>query len=219
MKNLTFKEVNDLGAKGNKMAFDEMVNRINLAKNNDELMQLEIIDACNKLIHKFAYQFVKISSVSDIDDMVSLGTMAVLMAINDFDAAKGMVFTSYAYMRIQGYVSAQTRVEWINNNVKVFSLEEQVGTCEDGTELKDVIEDEKADTFKDVFSKMQNTYLQDALLKISSNQRKALIGHYVYGYKQKELADMFGVDICVINRRMDAGRIKLKSLLNGVELF
>lgn len=205
MGNINFKEVNDL-AKTNKDAYKEMLRRIKLAQNGDEQQTLDILNACEKIIFASAHKYLKsVNELIKFEDLVDSATFAVLEAIRDFKEDSGMVFTSYAFMRIKGRIKHDFYSEMTKNNIKVFSLNE---TLEDNEldELVDCIEDEKADVLKKVMLTDKSEKIYKALENLKPQHKEILILKYIEGLSQKEIADKLGLTVSVVNRRCEYAR-------------
>ena len=87
----------------------------------------------------------ELPSHSDVDDLVSCGTLALVAAVDLFDPTKGSSFEQYAWARVSGaFVDELRRQDWAPRSVRRFAREaEQArarwfarhGTMPVGTEL------------------------------------------------------------------------------------
>ena len=80
----------------------------------------QLIDQCLPLIKSIAYQSSVYASPSyDLDDLISIGIMGMLDAIDRFDPTKGATFKTFASHRIRGAVLDEIRaLDWAPRSVR-----------------------------------------------------------------------------------------------------
>ena len=80
----------------------------------------QLIDQCLPLIKSIAYQTSVYASPSyDLDDLVSIGIMGMLDAIDRFDPTKGATFKTFASHRIRGAILDEIRaLDWVPRSVR-----------------------------------------------------------------------------------------------------
>ena len=80
----------------------------------------QLIDQCLPLIKSIAYQSSVYASPSyDLDDLISIGIMGMLDAIDRFDPTKGATFKTFASHRIRGAVLDEIRaLDWVPRSVR-----------------------------------------------------------------------------------------------------
>jgi RNA polymerase sporulation-specific sigma factor len=79
---------------------------------------------------------------ADRDDLISIGTIGLLKAVNTFDSARQARFSTYASRCIENEIRMQFRRE--RKNGPTVSLQETLETCRDGSDLtlSDVLQDD-----------------------------------------------------------------------------
>ena len=183
-----------------------MLRRIILAQNGDEEQTLDILNACEKIIFASAHKYSKsVNELIKFEDLVDSATFAVLEAIRDFKEDSGMVFTSYAFMRIKGRIKHDIYSEMTKNNIKVFSLNETLDNNE-LDQLADCIEDEKADVLNALFRNVKSEELLKAIKTLKPNHQQVISMYYFKNMSQKEIAHELGVTVNTVNRRIEYAR-------------
>lgn len=126
----------------------------------------------------------------ELEDLVSLGTIGLIKAVDTFDIEKRIKFSTYAACCINNEILMSIRKNNTNNIQKV-NIEDTLSCDFEGNELKylDILEDKNSD----FVTKIIDNYLSKELLNIIdslSEKEKELIMLY-FGfdgnrYKQKE---------------------------------
>ncbi|HHZ92172.1 TPA: FliA/WhiG family RNA polymerase sigma factor [Candidatus Poribacteria bacterium] len=113
---------------------------------DDSEAKEQLIDQCLPLIKSIAYRASVYASPSyDLDDLVSIGIMGMLDAIDRFDPTKGATFKTFASHRIRGAVLDEIRaLDWVPRSVRRQAtqlesayrrLEQQTGRAPDEFEV------------------------------------------------------------------------------------
>ena len=167
------------------------------------------IKARNKLVEHnlrlVAHIIKKYYGVSgDQDDLVSIGTIGLIKAINTYDLNKNIKLSSYASRCIENEILMYFRNQ--KKTSQNVSLEDAVDTDKDGNALRlmDLLSVEE--NFDDVLDKKMNLqkihkYINDAL----SNREKEIIflRYGLDGKKplpQREVADMMNISRSYVSR-------------------
>ncbi len=167
------------------------------------------LSARDKLINHnlrlVAHIVKKYSGSGEADDLISVGSIGLIKAINSFEYGKGSQLSTYAARCIENEILMLLRLN--KKHKKVYSLEESLGQDKDGNdiELADIIpscEDE-------VFSLVENNILTEKILEIIDKhltQREATIIKLRYGINgtpaltQREVAQKLGISRSYISR-------------------
>ena len=166
-------------------------------------------EAKDKLINHnlrlVAHIVKKYSGSAEADDLISVGSIGLIKAINSFEYDKGTQLSTYAARCIENEILMLLRLNKKHKNV--YSLEESLGQDKDGNdiELKDVIQS----TEEDVFSMVENNIITEKIIKIINEhltEREAKIINMRYGIKgtpaltQREVAEKLGISRSYISR-------------------
>ena len=145
------------------------------------------------------------NSSKEADDLISVGAIGLIKAINSYSSEKGAQLSTYAARCIENEILMLFRANKKHkNNV---SLEESIGTEKDGNEimLADVICDNEKDTVEIV----ENNILTEKLINLikdslSEREYKILCLRYGIGgrvaYTQREVAKKLGISRSYISR-------------------
>lgn len=157
------------------------------------------------------------SSNVDIDDLISVGTIGLIKAINSFDGSKQIKLATYASRCIENEILMHLRkvvrtkgemsldeplnVDWEGN---VLLLSDVLGTDSDVT-CKDVENDEEKDILIKTFKRLPPRERQIVRLRFGllGAQKKT----------QKEIADLMGISQSYISRLEKKVMKKLKKEL------
>lgn len=166
-------------------------------------------EAKDKLINHnlrlVAHIVKKYSGSAEADDLISVGSIGLIKAINSFEYDKGTQLSTYAARCIENEILMLLRLNKKHKNV--YSLEESLGQDKDGNdiELKDVIQS----TEEDIFSMVENNIITEKIIKIINEhltEREAKIINMRYGIKgtpaltQREVAEKLGISRSYISR-------------------
>jgi RNA polymerase sigma factor for flagellar operon FliA len=160
-----------------------------LARNTDERRE-EMILAHYPMVRKVAYRMVsRFPSCVEADDLVTIGTLGLIDAVDKFDMSRSISFSAYARIRVQGAILDELRKEdWVprsvrNRNSKLRgmrdTLKEQLGrdpshgelaqamkvTCE---RLTEIIEDSNIRTLVSMEEKTPGSEEHISELLVSS---------------------------------------------------
>ena len=154
----------------------------------------------------------------DIDELISIGTVGLIKAIDSFDVTKGTRLATYASMCIENEILMLFR-----NNKKQKSetfLQDPIGVDKEGNEISliDVLSSEKDSVIDKVEMKLQIKALYN---KINSalTEREGEILKMRYGLKdgkcktQREIAGMLGISRSYVSRIEKKALKKLKKEL------
>jgi RNA polymerase sporulation-specific sigma factor len=139
-----------------------------------------------------------------IEDLVSIGTIGLIKAVNTFDPTKKIKLATYASRCIENEIlmylrrNSKTRAE--------VSFDEPLNIDWDGNELllSDVLGTENDSTYKFVEEEIEKNLLDSAMAYLSS--REKVIVELRFGLKdgtertQKEVADFLGISQSYISR-------------------
>ncbi len=156
------------------------------------------------------------NTAADQDDLISIGTIGLIKAVNTFDHTKGTRLATYASRCIENEILMHFRAS--KKNAQDVSLSEPIDTDKDGHPLSllDVVADE--DTLcEDLELKMNSEKLYRYLQEVLDEREREVIA-WRYGLKgdglaQREVADKLGIS------RSYVSRIEKKALAKLHERF
>lgn len=171
-------------------------------KNGDQSAKDILINHNLRLV---AHIVKKYAGTSEADDLISVGTIGLIKAINSFEYGKGTQLSTYAARCIENEILMLLRVNKKHKNV--MSLEECLGQDKDGNdiELGDIIPSEDDDIDKVV----ENNIITQKIVgiinkKLSSREAQIIKLRYGIGgnktLTQREVADMLNISRSYISR-------------------
>ena len=140
----------------------------------------------------------------DNDDLVSIGTIGLIKAINSFRADKNIKLATYASRCIENEILMYLRrTARLKSEV---SFDEPLNTDFDGNELllSDVLGTSADTVYGDIESNAEKEQLKEALKKLTDRERKIMFLRFGLGggseMTQKDVADMLGISQSYISR-------------------
>ena len=139
-----------------------------------------------------------------IEDLISIGTIGLMKAINTFDSHKNIKLATYASRCIENEILMYLRR---SNKIKgEVSIDEPLNQDGDGNELllSDILGTEPDITSRRIEDEVDKTLLHDSIEKL--NSREKVLMELRFGFKtgnektQKEVADMLGISQSYISR-------------------
>ncbi len=141
----------------------------------------------------------------EMDDLLSIGTIGLIKAVNTFNPDRGNKLSSYAAKCIDNEILMLLRSEKKRN--REISLYEPIGTDKEGNEinLMDVIEMDDREISEQISVKEDMKKLYEAYEKCLSEKEKKVI-RFRYGlfgndeYTQREIAKALGISRSYVSR-------------------
>ena len=142
----------------------------------------------------------------DIDELISIGTVGLIKAIDSFDVTKGTRLATYASRCIENEILMYLRR---NSKIKAeVSIDEPLNVDWDGNELllSDILGTDEDVIYKDIESEAERKILNSAIAKLSERERTIVDLRYGLSSSdgeektQKEVADMLGISQSYISR-------------------
>lgn len=140
----------------------------------------------------------------NIEDLVSIGTIGLIKAVNTFDPEKKIKLATYASRCIENEI-----LMFLRRNSKVkseVSFDEPLNIDWDGNELllSDVLGTENDIIYRDLEEQVDKKLLYNALDKLSDRERVIMELRFGLGGEeektQKDVADMLGISQSYISR-------------------
>jgi RNA polymerase sporulation-specific sigma factor len=139
-----------------------------------------------------------------IEDLISIGTIGLMKAINTYDVKKNIKLATYASRCIENEILMHLRRTSKQKNE--VSIDEPLNTDGDGNELllSDIIGTDDNMVFKDIEDEVDRKLISEAINKLSKREKNIM--ELRFGFKtgiektQKEVADMLGISQSYISR-------------------
>ena len=141
-----------------------------------------------------------------MEDLISIGTIGLIKAINTFNPEKNIKLATYASRCIENEILMYLRR---NNKTRMeVSIDEPLNVDWDGNELllSDILGTDEDVIYRDIEDETEKSLLKYAISRLSPRERK--IVELRYGLKdvdgnemtQKEVADLLGISQSYISR-------------------
>ena len=141
-----------------------------------------------------------------VEDLISIGTIGLIKAINTFNPMKNIKLATYASRCIENEILMYLRR---NNKTKLeVSIDEPLNVDWDGNELllSDILGTEEDTIYKDLEQEAERKILIKALNLLSARERSIIQMRFGIGTvdgeekTQKEVADLLGISQSYISR-------------------
>ncbi len=150
----------------------------------------------------------------DLDDLISVGTIGLIKAVNSFNAEKNIKLATYASRCIENEILMHLRrTSKLKSEV---SFDEPLNTDSEGNELvlSDVMGTDGDVVYKKIESGVESDLLCEALKRLGDREREIMTLRYGLGggeeKTQREVAVMLGISQSYISRleKKIIGRLK-----------
>ncbi|MBQ1206030.1 MAG: RNA polymerase sporulation sigma factor SigE [Clostridia bacterium] len=190
----------------------EFIERIEIDENAKKIL----IEHNLRLVVYIARKFE--STSVGIEDLVSIGTIGLIKAINTFRADKQIKLATYASRCIENEILMFLRK---NNGQKAeLSLDEPLNVDYDGNELllSDVLGTENDYVYKSIEESEEKKMINRALSSLNARDRRIIELRYGINRNgneltQKEVADILGISQSYISRLEKKIIVRLKEFL------
>ncbi|GIM47462.1 RNA polymerase sigma factor [Collibacillus ludicampi] len=168
----------------------------------DEAIRAVLIERNLRLVVYIARKFE--NTGINIEDLVSIGTIGLIKAVNTFDPEKKIKLATYASRCIENEILMFLRR---NNKIRTeVSFDEPLNVDWDGNELllSDVLGTENDTIYRNIEEQVDRNLLYKALEKLSERERKIM--ELRFGLQdgkemtQKDVADLLGISQSYISR-------------------
>ncbi len=178
---------------------EELLERL---KNGDCSVRSKLIERNLRLVVYIARKFENTGIY--VEDLISIGTIGLIKAINTFDPYKNIKLATYASRCIENEILMYLRK---NSNTRTeISIDEPLNVDWDGNELllSDVLGTDNDIICKNIEEEVDRSLLQIALKRLSKRERRIMELRFGLADEkektQKEVADLLGISQSYISR-------------------
>lgn len=185
------------------------------AKQNDTAARSTLIERNLRLVVYIARKFEN-TGIS-IEDLISIGAIGLIKAVNSFDTEKNIKLATYASRCIENEILMVLRKT--NRLKQEVSFDEPLNTDWDGNELllSDILGTDPDLVSRDLDADIEKQMLHTAIKTLNAREKYIVQLRYGLGedkeHTQKEVADMMGISQSYISRLEKRIIAKLKNEL------
>lgn len=167
-----------------------------------EIVKAKLIEHNLRLVVYISRKFE--NTGVDGDDLISIGTIGLIKAINSFRTDKNIKLATYASRCIENEI-----LMYLRRTVKLkseISFDEPLNTDFEGNELllSDVLGTDCDTVYGDIESNVEKELLKEALERLPDRERKIMYMRFGLGGReemtQKDVADSLGISQSYISR-------------------
>ena len=140
----------------------------------------------------------------NIEDLISIGTIGLIKAVNTFNAAKKIKLATYASRCIENEILMYLRK--IGSQKTEVSFDEPLNTDWDGNELllSDILGTDEDEVCRALEDDAEKRVLMEAVAALDSREREIVLLRFGLSggreYTQKEVAELLGISQSYISR-------------------
>lgn len=179
----------------------KMIEKLSNEEEAEEVRQL-LVERNLRLVVYIAKKFE--NTGVGLEDLISIGTIGLMKAINTFNADKKIKLATYASRCIENEILMYLRR---NNKIKTeVSIDEPLNKDSDGNELllSDILGTDPDITYRNLEDEVDMKLLKEAIRKLNSREKNIMEMRFgfISGREktQKEVADELGISQSYISR-------------------
>ncbi len=172
-------------------------------REGDDSARDRLIESNLRLVAYVAKKYTK--EKQETDDLISIGTIGLIKAVNSFNPDKNIRLATYAVRCIENEILMVIRAE--KKLVNEVSLEEPIGKDSEGNEISliDVLANDEESVFLEAIKGIHQQKLYQAIRKVLTDREKEIIvlryglsdGHAI---PQREVAKKYGISRSYVSR-------------------
>jgi len=181
---------------------EEEAEKLSKLKSEDEQIKNDLIEHNLRLVVYIARRFE--NTGVDLDDLISVGAIGLIKAVNSFDTEKNIKLATFASRCIENEILMHLR-----RSVKLkseVSFDEPLNTDWEGNELllSDCLGTDGDVVYKKIETGVETDLLKQALNRLNGREKQILTLRYgldgAEEKTQREVADMLGISQSYISR-------------------
>ncbi len=175
---------------------------ISALERGDESARQELIEHNLRLVVYISRRFE--NTGINIEDLISIGTIGLIKAVNTFKAGKNIKLATYASRCIENEILMYLRK--ISSQRTEISFDEPLNTDWDGNELllSDILGTDDDEVYRPLEDDADKQMLMEAIDSLSERERSIILMRFGLPggkeYTQKEVADKMGISQSYISR-------------------
>ncbi|MDR1167994.1 MAG: sigma-70 family RNA polymerase sigma factor [Heliobacteriaceae bacterium] len=193
------------------------------------MIHLNIVDSAMQLVKKIAGPISAQSGIPG-EDLIQVGSIGLIKAIDFFDAAKNTRFKTYATYFIKGEIKHYLRdkasiikaprksqkTEEIDYYKNVISLDQKIFYDEDETTLADKI---PAGDYREFLNSYEDKItIAGAIEKLPAEFRQIIELSYYKDLNQREISEKLNISQMQVSRRLKKALNKMYEIIEGERL-
>ena len=196
---------------------EEEIKYVEMSMNNDEFARNKLIEHNLRLVVFLAKKYD--NTGTDLEDLVSIGTIGLIKAVNTYRLDKNIKLATYASRCIDNEILMHLRK--IKRKKTEVSFEDSLSYDSDGNELhlEDVLGTDKDIVTKGLDEELDKTIMLEEISKLSPRDKEIIELRYGLNQKkemtQKEVANVLGISQSYISRIEKKVIKKLKSIIKN----
>ena len=175
---------------------------ISALERGDEAARQELIEHNLRLVVYISKRFE--NTGINIEDLISIGTIGLIKAVNTFKSGKNIKLATYASRCIENEILMHLRKT--SNQRGEVSFDEPLNTDWDGNELllSDILGTDDDEVYRPLEDDADKQMLMEAIDSLSERERSIILMRFGLPggkeYTQKEVADKMGISQSYISR-------------------
>ncbi len=175
---------------------------ISALERGDEAARQELIEHNLRLVVYISKRFE--NTGINIEDLISIGTIGLIKAVNTFKSGKNIKLATYASRCIENEILMYLRK--ISSQRTEISFDEPLNTDWDGNELllSDILGTDDDEVYRPLEDDADKQMLMEAIDSLSERERSIILMRFGLPggkeYTQKEVADKMGISQSYISR-------------------
>ena len=175
---------------------------ISALERGDEAARQELIEHNLRLV-VYIYKRFENTGIN-IEDLISIGTIGLIKAVNTFKSGKNIKLATYASRCIENEILMYLRK--ISSQRTEISFDEPLNTDWDGNELllSDILGTDDDEVYRPLEDDADKQMLMEAIDSLSERERSIILMRFGLPggkeYTQKEVADKMGISQSYISR-------------------
>lgn len=181
---------------------DEEAELLLKMETEEDWVKQQLIEHNLRLVVYIAKKFENVDA--DIEDLISIGSIGLIKAVNSFKPDKNIKIATYASRCIENEILMYLRK--ISKYKREVSIDEPINVDSEGNELSitDLVSDEKYVPQDDLDNRVEKQILWKILNKLNPREKEIMVMRYGLDGKdemtQKEVANDLGISQSYISR-------------------